>query len=63
MRATTCEGPTRERMSSGKKLRHGVGVCKDCGAIRPVTVSPEHGIRTKGDPNCQCGNNRFRLID
>ena len=50
-------------MSSGKKLRHGVGVCEDCGAIRPVTVSPEHGIRTKGDPNCRCGNNRFRLID
>ena len=50
-------------MPSTEEARHGVGVCEDCGTIQPVEVRPDDGIRATGNPVCECGSNRFSLVE
>ena len=50
-------------MSRTEEVNHGIAVCEDCGAIQPVEVHPDGDIRTMGNPICECGSNRFSLVE
>ena len=50
-------------MPSTEEASYGVGVCEDCGTIQPVEVRPDDGIRATGNPVCECGSNRFSLVE
>ena len=50
-------------MSKTEEVNHGIAVCEDCEAIQPVEVHPDGDIRTMGNPTCECGGNRFSLLE
>ena len=51
------------RMSKTEEVSHGIAVCEDCDAIQPVEVRPDGDIRAMGNPTCECGSNRFSLVE
>ena len=50
-------------MSKTEKVNHGIAVCEDCEAIQPVEVRSGGDIRAMGNPTCECGSNRFSLVE
>ncbi|MFQ3320397.1 MAG: hypothetical protein ACI8UR_001886 [Natronomonas sp.] len=50
-------------MSSSDERQHGLAVCDDCESVQPVEVRSGGEIRSIGNPNCNCGNNNFRLLE
>ena len=50
-------------MSETEEASHGIAVCEDCEAIQPVEVRPDGDIRAMGNPTCECGSNRFSLVE
>jgi hypothetical protein len=50
-------------MSKTEEVSHGIAVCEGCGAIQPVEVHPDGDIRAVGNPTCECGGNRFSLVE
>lgn len=50
-------------MSSSDEAKRGIAVCDDCEAIRPVEIRADDEFRALGDGECNCGSNRFRLLN
>jgi len=50
-------------MASSDDPRYGLAVCEDCESVQPVQVAPGGTLQTVGNPNCECGNNEFRLLE
>ena len=57
------EGDDAVSMSKTEEVSHGIAVCEGCGAIQPVEVHPDDDIRAVGNPTCECGGNRFSLVE